>query len=422
MTTVVVGGGLAGSFAARALSRRGTEVVVVDAGEEPGGVTVPVRHQGYLLEPAAGTLLLPHPHLTPLLEGLDVTVVSAGVAATRRFLRVGGRSLDLVLGPGLLVAPVLSWPGKLRVVAEPLVGRANDPEESLSLFLQRRLGREAGRLVAGLMAAGVHGGDPERLSASAAFPALVALEQAHGSFFRSFLVRRGQGTRPSTHVVEGGIAAVARAVAVSLGSAWLAQWRVEKIERVGERWRLHGPEVLEADELVAAVPPETLLELLREPGGEEWDWAPVAVVWLGLVEPELPEALGCLVGPDEGLASLGFLYESAYAPGRAPAGRGLVKVLLGGARRPDVIDWGDAELVATATAELATVLGAIPRVEMSYVMRHRPGIPQYTARRRRQLERLRRALPPGISVVGWGYDGVGVSALATRASSLMWPG
>ncbi|MGH8873870.1 MAG: FAD-dependent oxidoreductase, partial [Acidimicrobiia bacterium] len=91
---VVVGGGLAGLFCAVELGRRGVEVTVVEAGDRPGGVAAgTIREDGYLLEPAGGTLLLPHPALSQMVEASGVEVVAAGPAAARRFVYAAGRRL-----------------------------------------------------------------------------------------------------------------------------------------------------------------------------------------------------------------------------------------------------------------------------------------------------------------------------------------
>lgn len=419
MTTLIVGGGLGGALTARALDLRGEDVVVVDAAAEPGGVTVPVRSGGYLLEPAAGTVLLPDPHLVPLLEGLDLKATPAGPVARRRFVHHRGRTVEVVPGPGVIATPLLSPRAKLRILAEPFIGRSASPEESLEGFLQRRLGAEAGRLGAWLMSAGVQAGDPARLVASRAFPMLTALEAGHGSLLRGALAapRRGPQERATTHIIEGGTARIAGAVADALGDRWLRSWPVTRLEPTAEGWRVHGPGTLEASRVVTAVRPSRLAEIYPPlaPILEDSEAAPVAVVWLGLSSPELPEGIGALVGPEEGFATLGFLYESSYAPARAPGGRGLVKAIVGGAPAPGLVDLDDYEVVRRVTAELGAVLGTAPQVEMSHVVRHRPGIPQYTVSHGRMIDRVREELPPGLAVTGWAFDGVGVSRLAAGA-------
>lgn len=418
MTTAVIGGGLAGALTARALQRAGEEVVVVDAGSEPGGIALPVLTGGYVLEPAAGTVLLPHPYLSPLLEGLGLEPLPAPVAA-RRLVHHRGRTVAVTPGPGLVATPLLSGRAKLRLLAEPLVGAHSRPGESLGSFLSRRLGDEAGRLAAALVAAGVHAGDPEALEAAAVVPALVEAERGHGSLLRGLLAARrraGTGVRPRAHVIAPATAEISRAVAALLGENWRRAWRVERVERRGSGWRLHGPETLDVGRVVAAVAPAHLSSLFPGLAGvvEGDEWAPVAVVWLGTAAP-LPEAIGALVGPDAGFATLGFLFESSYAPHRAPAGRGLVKAIVGGARQPRAVDMAEGEMEARVRWELERVLGGGIDVEMAHVVRHRPGIPQYTVRRSRMLERLGASLPEGVEVAGWAYDGVGISALAAAA-------
>lgn len=424
MTTVVVGGGLGGALAARALDLAGEEVMVLEAEAEPGGVARSIEMDGYLLEPAAGSLMLPHPSLDPLLDGLEVEVSAAPSTARRRFVRNRNRTAEVRPGPGLLASPLVSPGGKLRALAEPFVSEGPD-EESLEEFLVRRLGREAGALAARLMAGGVHAGDPTTLSVEAAFPALSHLEREHGSLLRGALAgrRTARPSRPSTHVVQGGTAGVARAVAGSLGERWRNSWRASRLEPTGNGWRIHGPETIEAERVVAAVSPEVTARLFPPlfSEAEPAPWAPVAVVWLGLTAPQLPEGFGVLIGPGEGFLTLGFLYESAYAPDRAPSGRGLVKAIVGGATDPAAVDLADDTLKERVVDELSRVLASGIRVDMSHVVRHHPGIPQYTAGRRHMVARLRDALPAGLDVCGWAYDGVGVTHLATAAHRLATP-
>ena len=55
--------------------------------------------------------------------------------------------------------------------------------------------------------------------------------------------------------------------------------------------------------------------------------------------------------------------------------------------------------------------------DLTHVVRHRPGIPQYEVGHRAALASLERAVAaqPGLHVTGWAYRGVGVTNLATEA-------
>ncbi|MET0830832.1 MAG: NAD(P)-binding protein [Acidimicrobiia bacterium] len=70
----VVGGGLGGLFTGVELARRGIEAVVLEAADVPGGITRTIDVDGYAIEPAAGAVTLPHPHLGPILAAAGVSL------------------------------------------------------------------------------------------------------------------------------------------------------------------------------------------------------------------------------------------------------------------------------------------------------------------------------------------------------------
>lgn len=405
---------MAGALTARALDRRGVHVVVLDAGEKPGGIAQASEVDGFTLEPAAGSVLLPHPHLSPLLEGLDVTVVPANEAARRRLVHIGGETVEVPMGAKVLRWSALSPRARARALMEPSVRSRSHEGESVDVFMRRRLGDEAGRLAAWFMAAGVHAGDPAALSIAAAFPRLAAMESAYGSLLRAALAGRRSGRSPAhTHTIEGGTAAIADAVRSSLGGRWLSKSEVISISSGAGRWTVRSTVDVDAREIVLAIPGAVSARLLGVEGivGVA---APVAVVWLGL-DRRLPDAIGALVGPDEHLKTLGFSYESSYAPTKAPMGAGLLKAIVGGALNPDIVDRSDRDLIDLVQDEATRVLGERLGVTMSHVVRHRPGIPQSTAARRRDIASLEDSLPAGIHLAGWDFDGVGLNDLATAA-------
>ncbi len=74
---------------------------------------------------------------------------------------------------------------KFRLWREPFVPPAPpDVEESIAAFVRRRLGTEFLDYAVDPFVAGIYAGDPERISVSAAFPRLHALEQKYGSLIK----------------------------------------------------------------------------------------------------------------------------------------------------------------------------------------------------------------------------------------------
>ena len=133
-----------------------------------------------------------------------------------------------------------------------------------------------------------------------------------------------------------------------------------------------------------------------------------------------PNGFGALTGPDAGVRLLGLLFESSYAPGRAPVRHRLLKAIYGGAADPSVLALSDPQLVELAIEETGRMLGVVPQPSWTRVVRHVPGIPQYDVGHLAWLDRLDAASSefPGLHLAGWGYRGIGVTSLAKHAAAL----
>ena len=428
MKVVVVGAGLAGLFTASELMRAGIEdVVVVDKEHKPGGVARTVRRDGFSLEPAAGTLMLPHPHLSPILDRIGADVIRSEPSATLRYVYTRDRLIPLPSTPKALLAPIVSIGAKLRALAEPLV--KVDPgseDESLDHFCRRRFGDKMGKMLAWIAASGVFAGDPQRLSARSAFPALTTLESEAGSVVRGALRRRRNRpagvARPSIHIPGGGMGALVQAASSLLGDRVRGGFDVASVLHHGSEWRVEGLETIRADHVVLAVRPQAAAALVDSDLGAVLSGAvtaPVVVVGIGGPSDRLPlpPGFGVLTGPDSGTVSLGVLFESSYAPARAPQGHSLAKVIAGGARRPEVVDWDDARIIETITNEVAQIVGTDLDPSFAEIVRHRAGIPQYEIGHGAWLAELDGLLEDraGLHLTGWGYRGVGVGHIASDA-------
>ena len=123
-----------------------------------------------------------------------------------------------------------SSPGrKLRMGLDlVLPGRGGHDDESIASFLRRRFGQEAVDRLGEPLLAGIHAGDPERLSILATFPRLRELERTHGSLVRA--TRRGPKHR-------AGEAPPAAFYSLRCGLAELVAALVERLEPASLRTR-----------------------------------------------------------------------------------------------------------------------------------------------------------------------------------------
>ena len=427
MRAIVVGGGLAGLFTASELAARGiADLELLESGDQVGGVARTRPSQGFELEPGAGSFALPHPYLSSIIERSGVTVLPAQATASTRYLFVHEELAELPSSPKVLLTPALSTRAKLRLLAEPFVAADKAGiDESISSFCRRRFGMEAGRLLAWLMASGVFAGDPETLSMRSAFPMLANLAEHEGSVIAGEIKRRRERDeeepRASPHYVKGGMQVLADALADAPGLSCRTGFEVESVTRRSGRWLVNGPETLEADVIVLACAPSAAAQILSVDGTArlaEAKAAPVAVVGLGGDNGLIPDGFGALVGPNEGMTSLGVLFESSYAPERAPAGSWLVKVVAGGATRPDVVDLDEESLMALIVDEVGRVLGRAIQPTFRALIRHESGIPQYDIGHSQWLRDVDRivAANDGLYLTGWGYRGVGISHIAADAA------
>ncbi len=196
---VVVGGGVSGLATALALrdaaaaQGRAVEVSVVEAAPRLGGNLRSERSDGFVVEWGPNGFLDNAPATLDLVEriGLDGEIQPADPQAARRFLYRRGRLHELPGGPlSFLFNPVLSLPGRLRVLGEPFAAaRPAGVDESVHAFATRRIGEEAASVLVDAMVSGVFAGDARALSLASAFPKMAAMEAEHGGLVRAMLAR-----------------------------------------------------------------------------------------------------------------------------------------------------------------------------------------------------------------------------------------
>jgi len=117
---------------------------------------------------------------------------------------------------------------------------------------------------------------------------------------------------------------------------------------------------------------------------------------------------GFLAVPGEGLSILGCVFSSSLFPGRAPDGKVLLTIFVGGALNPRVAELADSELVALVHEDLRKVLRISGDPEPVAITRYERSIPQYDighAARVRRIEELVSQIP-GLALVGNYLHGV----------------
>lgn len=444
---IVVGAGISGLALAYRLRQAcpAHQVLVLERFKRAGGTVWTECSDGFQVEYGPNGFLSNVPATWQLAQELGLAgelIAASDASARKRFLKLRGRLRPLPVSlRSVLTTDLLNWHGKLGLLGEPFRGRSKAPEESLAAFARRRLGPEAGGLIAHALATGIYGGDPNFLSAQAAFPRLAALEGKHGSLVRGLLrVRRlpAQASAPRRAMwsFRHGMRQLVEALCCRLGPSLVpgaTAIAIEKLPQHGSSagWRVHAsPErTWDADALVLCCPSYSQAALLEEIDrplarlAKEIPYNRIAVVALGYRQNDVPgrvEGFGYIMAEAAGHDVLGVQWCSSIFPGRAPEGMNLLRALCGGWRRPEVVGWDDERLVAAVTQEVATTMRILGKPVWSRVIRWDRAIPQYGLGHGRRVAWIeaRARRHAGLFLGGNAYHGVALNDCTSQAAVL----
>ena len=467
LRVVVVGGGITGLAAAHRLlelSRdRGVAIDLALCEGRPrlGGTVATEQIDGYLIEAGPDSFLTEKPWGLSLCDriGLTPQLIEPWPLHRRTFVVHAGRLHPLpdgfhLLAPArlrpLLQSRLFSWKGKVRMAMDLVLPRGPvRGDESLAGFVIRRFGREVLERVAQPMVAGIYTADPETLSLAATMPRFVEMERGYRSVIRALRrnrpARDASGPRWSLFVAPaGGMEALVTSLAAHLPAAALRTGRRVVVLREvtggrdaaqtgGEQERREGragapgryrvglddgaslaadgvivaTEAHHASRLVAPLDPDMSALLGAIP------YASSATVTLAYRREDVSHPLdgfGFVVPRAEGRPVLACTFSSVKFRGRAPEGRVLLRVFLGGAPEAGVLDRDDAALATVATEQVRALLGSRAAPHLVRVHRHPASMPQYLVGHLDRIAAItvRCAGHPGLALAGAAYRGVGI--------------
>lgn len=451
----VVGGGISGLAAAHRLRELDptADVQLLEASSRLGGVIRTDHHAGLLLERGADSFITTETWATDLARRVGLADELIPTSPQRQaFVLRHGRPLPVPAGLTLLTptrlwplltTPLLSWRGKLRMLAERFI-RPSPPQadETLASFVRRRFGREAFERLMQPLIGGIYTADPERLSVAATMPRFLEMEQQHGSLIRATMrqmklaKKRGDATRNDSNTAASGarynlfqtprdgLSSLIDAIAARLPAGGIRlQTPVAGLARLPDgRWRVEiaGAASLEFfDGIIVATPAGAAARLLQSVDARlsgllaGIPYASVAIATLVYEQQQVSrplEGFGLVVPAIEQKPILAVSFSSQKFPGRALAGQLLARVFLGGACGAEILEQSDDALRQIAADELAKILGINGQPIRSELTRWPQSMPQYHVGHLdivAQIEVITGALP-GLELAGNAYRGVGI--------------
>jgi oxygen-dependent protoporphyrinogen oxidase len=469
LRVAVVGGGVSGLAAAHRLHQLqpDVEVRVFEASSRLGGPLATEHRNDMVLERGADSFLTREPWAVDLCRelGLGEELLPTSVENRRALVVCRGRLErvpdEFVLmqannARAVLRSPVLSWLGKLRLLAEPFVRAPAqvadaDYDESVASFATRRLGREAYERLVQPLLAGIYVADATKLSLAATMPEFLTAEREHGSLSAARRARAFSGANPSgaaspvpspTRRAEaggGGEGSGARyaafvtlqrgmgslidalAAALPAGSVQLGSPVTELGASQGSQWRVAtaGGGVETFDGVILAAPAARVASLVAPMDPTLGDAlaqissASSVVVTLVYAREQIARPLdgfGFVAPATEKRSILAASFPSVKFSSRGPADLAPVRVFFGGALHPELIERDDVELVSLAERELADLIGARGPFQESIVARWPASMPQYHVGHLTLVGAIERRVSAhrGLQVAGASYRGVGV--------------
>ena len=438
---VIVGGGIAGLAAAWELEQLGEvigDVTLVEASNRLGGKMVSERVDGYLIEGGPDSFVTNKEPFMQFLERLGVLSEVVSTQASGSSVWSRGRLEPLPEGLVLMIpskmgpflrSHLVSWPGKLRMLADLVIPRRRQAgDESLSSFVTRRLGREALERIAEPLIGGIHGAPPDRMSIEAAFPRFPQMEREHGSLIRAALAGRRtmEPPRPGARFsyfasFREGMGQLPAEIARRLQRTQVMTGYSAATIRRGERYQvlLANGATLEADAVILATPPHVSSRLVGELDERlaglvatipQSATATVSVAYPRAAVPPL-RGSGFVVPAVEHRRIMGLTYMSAKFPLRTPdESTVLLRAFIGGEEGQELVSAPKEEILAAVRAELRAILRIEAEPLLTRVHTWRYGLPQYVLGhldRVRQIEE-RVARWPGLQLAGAAYHGIGV--------------
>ncbi|MCU7813196.1 MAG: protoporphyrinogen oxidase [Candidatus Thiodiazotropha sp. (ex Notomyrtea botanica)] len=405
---LIIGGGISGLSTAWWLAQLGIPVEVWEAGKRAGGKIQTTTEAGYTTEQAAGLLVNFRNEIDQMIRqtGLSHRKRMRDETLNRYVVHQGELTQVPMLMPALLASPLWSLPAKLRLMAEVLIPRGHQEDETVSDFIKRRLGQEILDTAMDPFVAGTLASDPDLAEARSVLPRLKALEQRYGSLTMGMLInrvlKRRRANKADTFSFAGGMSDLIGVLADAPGVTLRCGMRVDSVSKVKSGWQVDASRAgirhqISTPHLVISTPAYAAADLLRPVDTSlgqllsEIVYAPVAVLHVGLKNSDIRHPLdgtGFLVSRQNRLGFNGNLWMSRLFPGRAPDGNTLLTTYLGGARHPGQVDQSDEKLADIAMSGLRPLLGISGSENYIRVDRHHQGLPLYHGRYQARLEQI----------------------------------
>lgn len=380
---VIIGAGISGLTTAYLLFKEGYDIIVLEQKDKVGGSIETINADGFLFDRGPNSGLETTPLIQQLVKELNLEnqFVYANREGNKRYILRNGQLHTLPMSPPtFLKTKLFSGKAKLRLLAEPFIGRSKDGYyQSIAEFVTRRLGKEFLDYAINPFVAGVYAGRPEELSVKSAFPKLYALEEEYGGLIigtiRSIRKRKKskEVSKQSAKMFsfKDGMKVLPEAIVNKLGNRVSTGVEVISVRKTAEgnygvTFR-DGNQTLTllADIVLSTVPAYKAAELFGHFDEElikhlnEIYYPPVLVLYLVYDRKDVGQPLdgfGFLIPEKEEKSFLGAIWSSVIFPNRTDDTKAAFTLFIGGSRDAGFVDDVEQMVIDRARREFELIM------------------------------------------------------------------
>jgi len=349
----IIGGGISGLAVLHYLKQRfgdTVEITLFEREATTGGTIRSIKKDSCLFEWGPNGFLDNQPYTLQLIKELGAAdqLIEARPRAKRRYIQIRG---------GQRAVPwELPFKDKWSLV-RGLFKKNISKDHSIDDYVSQRFSPSIAESLADPFIRGIWAGDIKRLHMASAFPDLKF------KWFKNFRMRSFKG---------------------GMG---------EIIESLDKRYKQHiqtdceiSSAQINADVIIVATPAYAAAKIVEHLNPvlarvlDQIPYAPVAVAGLLFKQDAFknkPDGFGYLVPSGANKEILGVLIESNVYEGRAARGQIMVRVMLGGAHHPAIINDSQDQILGKAIREMDSVYGLLANPIETFVKLWPKAIPQY---------------------------------------------
>ena len=429
----MIGGGITGLVAARALSRDGRDVILLEASDRLGGKIHTHQLAGAAVEGGADWFITRSRDAVDLCTELGLADELVPPSKSGAAVWTRGRLKRLPAGfvrgipPSPLRALTSGFVGPIgaaRTLADYfLPGPLDGPDISVDAYLRPRLGRRVMERLVDPMLAASRSGTAAEMSLRVGTPEVDVAARSSRSVMKGLRASpTAEGAQPFLGL-SGGMSRIVDALGADLSEVDVRlNSPVSALAASRTGWRIdHTGGAEDVGALILAVPPQVAADLLKEAAHQtatelaQIRFAPAVVVGLvyepGDVRP--PEDLsGFLVPSSEGcFVSAGAWFSSKWPHSRSEDGAHVIRCFVGRTENDERARVDDAALLENVRADVSRIMGitAAPR-DARVLMRDTRALPVFRVGHLETIERAEVALVglPPVALAGAGYRGSGI--------------